>query len=373
MKIPFLRASLPPPQAWTPDLAEAYAANRFSNGGPVYMRLAATLREQFAASGYDVVLAANATSALTISLMALGLEGEIIIPAFTFPATLHAVLGASCDAVLCDADNTTWELSTSHLAELLRRPRVAAVMAVRSFGFVKDLQPLIEICEKAGRPLIVDAAAAFGSPARRHAIGSEAGYIEVVSFHATKVISAAEGAAIFAPSHQAEALLRAANFGLQADRRFGDGTNAKIDEVRCAIALASLRSAERIAARRTQIADAYIEALSEHGDILELATDVGATAWQCFPVRFLRPAVCGQVEADLRERGVDTRRYYYPSLGPGYTGRHKARVVGTATPFADELADTMLCLPIYESMTDDELSYCLEAVAASVAKIARVS
>lgn len=369
IRVPYIRASLPPVTEWAPLLAESYAAARFSNFGPLHERLAALLEAEFAAAGYAVVPASNATSALTAALIALGIDGEVVIPAFTFPATLHAVLAAGCEPVVCDVDEQSWELSLPNLEVLLDSGRVRAVMPVRAFGFVRPQTQLVEACVSAGRSLIWDAAAAFGSRKRRAQIGSPRGEIEVVSFHATKAISSGEGGAIFVPREHAPALRRAVNFGLAADRSFGDGLNAKLDEVRSAIALASLARADGEMGVRAEVASRYQAALAPHHRLVQLPANPGATPWQTFPVLFRTSAARLFVEGQLAESGVETRRYYFPALRSGYTGRHRERIRWTDTPVADSLAERMLCLPVFGSMSSVETEAAVTAVSSALARL----
>lgn len=106
-RFPFQRPELPAPHQWAPLLDTAYAAHRFSNHGPLALELEQRLAERV---GRNVVLAANGTAAITAALLVLERKGAVILPSFTFPATLGAVLQAGLQPVLADVNPLTWEL-----------------------------------------------------------------------------------------------------------------------------------------------------------------------------------------------------------------------------------------------------------------------
>ncbi len=351
--IPFLRVTLDPPEHWVPFLEVSYREARFSNFGPLYRRLCLALEHRYAVDGYTVVLASSATSALTAVLLGLGISGPVVVPAFTFPATLHAVMAAGCEPVLCDVDPESWEISLDSLNTILARRMVAAVMPVRSFGLVRDLTPLMELADRHGLSVVADAAASLGAKGREAAIGSAFGHVEVMSLHATKVFRIGEGGAVFLPRGHRAAVERAMNFGLGVTADFGDGTNAKVDELRCAVGLAALARIDDVVSRRERVAASYQAVFTAFGDLATVAHDPGPTPWQTYPVQFASPQVLVAVETALRDAGIETRRYYAPSLSDGYIG---ARLVDRRTPCptSEALAQRMLCFPIFESMTDAE-------------------
>lgn len=363
MKVPFLRANLSPPETWVPLLVTSYEHHRFSNFGPLYARFCNLCTERFATDGYRAVLVANATVGLTAALIAREVRGDVIIPAFTFPATMLAVIAAGCRPVLCDVDPQTWELDTGRVRRLLETRRIGAVMPVRSFGLFRDYTDMLRVCAEHRCPVIVDAAASFGHNEHRHAIGSPQGHVEVFSLHATKVFSIGEGGLVFAPRDVAAALERVQNFGLNPDRTFGDGCNAKVDEVRCAIGLAALESIDAVIATRSALAAKYLSLFARYPQLVQCPAAAGPTPWQTFPIRFRSGEARSAAVNRLASRGIETRPYYAPALGEGYKGRHGFDWERGTTPVAEALAQQMLCFPIYESITEEEQAFVLAETA----------
>lgn len=368
-EIPFLRAELPPIATWIPILQEAYARHHFTNFGILEREFATRCRDLYAAPGYDVVTVTNATCGMTAVLMGLGIVGRVVMPAFTFPATLQAIVMARCTPVVLDIDRKYWELDLLQTERALAGGDVAAVVTVRPYGFVRDQGQLAALCQRYGCPLLIDAAAAFGHPGRRGAIGSSSGEIEVISLHATKTFAVGEGGLVFAPAGHAATIRGVTNFAFDVDRNFGDGGNMKLDEIRAAIGLAMLEQIDGIVARRAAIAHTYHRTFVPHAaaGLVLLPSDVGATAWQCFPVRCRDTALRDHLASDLAAAGIGTRAYYSPNASEGYRGG--AGMIEPAVPSeANFLSAQVLCLPLYPGLTDREVATIMDALDDSLAR-----
>ena len=120
-RLRFVRPSVPSSEKWVPFLGPAYAAGRFSNHGPVVKEFERELREWCGVPERDVAVVSSATSGLVATLIALGVQGPVAMPAFTFPATAHAVRLAGCTPTFCDVDPDTWELDPRAAAKQSRR------------------------------------------------------------------------------------------------------------------------------------------------------------------------------------------------------------------------------------------------------------
>ncbi len=367
MRVPFLRASLPPIEAWAPSLQTAYDKKWFSNFGSIERRFAERCAEVFGAPDYEVVPVTNATSGLTATLLGLGIKGRVLLPAFTFAGTLHAIKAAGCLPCLGDVDPQTGELTIAAVEQALSRGPVEAIMPVRAYGFVRNRDDLIAYCSDRNIPVIFDSAAAFGAPGLHGKIGSSLGEIEVFSLHATKTVSVGEGGLIFAPRDVADRIRSVTNFGFRPDRSFGDGGNMKLDEVRAAIGLAALDTAPEIIAHRARIAADYDAALDPWTAIATRPVAPGPTPWQSYPVRFATHEARQIVETALAEKDIETRIYYAPSLSKGYLGDELEGQDMVQT--SEMLAETMLCLPIHPAMTQPERDHVLAALTQALGRL----
>lgn len=348
VKFPFARPLLPPSAAWTPLLERPYAARWFSNFGPLSLALEERLAQRAAR---PIVACASATAGLTAALLALNRPGIVLLPAFTFPATISAVLQAGLTPRLCDVDPGTWEISPATVAAAMCMGEpVAAVLAVRPFGLCRDLRPLEEFCSQQELPLIVDAAAGLGGALPSgEALGCQ-GSMEVFSLHATKVFAVGEGGAIAADAHWLPRLRSALNFGLHGGELLGRGINGKMSEFEAAIGLAQDAQVDGHITLRRRGAAEYRRFFARY-DAWGQAADPGNPPWQCYPVLAPDSGAATALVERAAACGVLLRRYYRPALHT--VARYAAYATGPL-PVSADLAARMLCLPLYSDMRPDE-------------------
>jgi dTDP-4-amino-4,6-dideoxygalactose transaminase len=186
----------------------------------------------------------NATVALEIASRALGLQGEVIVPSFTFIATAHALQWQETTPVFCDVDPVSHNLDPAKV-EALITPRTSGIVGVHVWGRPCAIEPLTEIAQRRGLTLMFDAAHAFGCSYQGQMIGNF-GQAEVFSFHATKFFNAFEGGAVVTNDDELARKMRLMkNFGFLGYDDVGYiGTNGKMNEVSAAMGLTGLESLE---------------------------------------------------------------------------------------------------------------------------------
>ncbi|TAM01379.1 MAG: aminotransferase class I/II-fold pyridoxal phosphate-dependent enzyme, partial [Pusillimonas sp.] len=135
----------------------------------------------------------NGTVALEIAIRALGLEGEVIVPSWTFVATAHALYWQGITPVFADIDPTTHNLDPAAVRRMIT-PRTTGIIGVHLWGRAAPIDELQTIADEHGLKLLFDAAHAFGSTYKGQTIG-RFGACEVLSFHATKSFNTFEGGA----------------------------------------------------------------------------------------------------------------------------------------------------------------------------------
>jgi dTDP-4-amino-4,6-dideoxygalactose transaminase len=355
--VPFARPLLPPPAEWLPFLEPAYAERWFANRGPVAERLEGEVAER-CDGGREAVLVSSATAGLVAALLALEVAGPVAMPAFTFPATAHAVRMAGCEPVLCDVDPETWELDPAAAARAVHVHGCRAILHVRPFGFCRDTAPLEAVAADAGVPLIVDSAAAFGGTDEHGVAPGGAGDAEVFSFHATKVMAIGEGGAVLAAPALAERIRRTINFSLDGLDVVATGLNGKLAELPAAVGLAALRSLDaHVAVRRAAVA--RLARAATAGGSATLPVRTGRAAWQGLPVLVAGRVMRDAAVASLHAEGVEGRIYYSPGL-------HRTTAYATCAPdplpVTDQLIGRILCLPVHADLA----GAALEDLAAAV-------
>src|SRR5436189_3835480 len=163
-----------------------------SNNGPYVQEFEERLADFIGVK--HCVAMCNATVALEIVIRALGLEGEVIVPSFTFIATAHALQWQEITPVFCDIDPRTHNLDVAKVEEALT-PRTSGIIGVHLWGRACNVEALTEIAERRGLKLIFDAAHALGCSHGGVMIGGF-GDAEVFSFHATKFFNTFEGGTV---------------------------------------------------------------------------------------------------------------------------------------------------------------------------------
>jgi dTDP-4-amino-4,6-dideoxygalactose transaminase len=170
------------------------------------------------------------------------LQGEVIIPSFTFIATAHALQWQEITPVFCDINPDTHSLNAQRIEQLIS-PRTTGIIGVHLWGRACDVNSLSEIAQAYHLKLLFDAAHAFGCSYKGRMIGNF-GEAEVFSFHATKFFNTFEGGAIVTNNDQlAEKIRLMQNFGFAGyDNVIHIGTNGKMNEASAAMGLTGFES-----------------------------------------------------------------------------------------------------------------------------------
>src|ERR1035441_9571296 len=216
--------------------------NWLTNNGPFVQEFEKRVAE-FVGVKHCIAMC-NATVALEIATRALGLKGEVIVPAFTFIATAHSLQWQEITPVFCDIDPRTHNLDPARVEELIT-PKTTGIIGVHLWGRPCDVEALTEIAQRRNLTLMFDAAHAFGCSYGGKMIGGF-GLAEVFSFHATKFCQTFEGGAIVTDNDELATKIRLMkNFGFGGyDNVIYIGTNGKMTEICAAMGLTNLESLE---------------------------------------------------------------------------------------------------------------------------------
>lgn len=365
--IRFQTPQFPPLEELAPYFALAEHDRWFSNSGPCHRLLTSRLEAAIGA-GARCLLVANGTLGLMVALRALTAAHdagrcEVLVPSFTFIATIDAIVWAGFTPVFIDLDAGHWHPSPDAVEQTLaaRRGRVAAVLCCSTFGtappaFVRSHWEAA--CAAHGTPLLIDSAAGFGARDEEGQPLGTQGDAELFSFHATKPFAIGEGGMLTTRSDELfEEMARLVNFGID-DRRVltGDfGLNAKLSELHAAAGLAVLDRYTDILGARGARASTLRHALEPAG--FEFQAGCERSTWQFVPA--LAPAATQAVEimrqAALRQ--IEVRRYFTPCHH--FDPCAKFPRIGSLE-VTEELAARMLSLPMSNDLSDDELAQIVD-------------
>ncbi len=186
----------------------------------------------------------NGTVALELATRALNLQGEVIVPSFTFVATAHCMQWQGITPVFCDVDPLTHCIDPNKVDQMIT-PRTTGIVGVHVWGRPCAIEALAEIAQRRSLKLMFDAAHAFGCTHQGRMIGNF-GLCEVFSFHATKFFNTLEGGAIATNDDELAKKIRLMkNFGFtNYDQVDYVGTNGKMNEISAAMGLTNLDSLE---------------------------------------------------------------------------------------------------------------------------------
>ena len=199
-----------------------------TNDGPLVKQFERRLAELIGVK--HCISTCNGTTALEILIRTLGLDGEVIIPSFTFIATAHCLKWQGITPAFCDIDPTTYTIDPTRLDKLLTS-RTTGIIGVHLWGRPCDIEALSEFADRRGLSLVFDAAHALGCSHRGRMVGGF-GCAEVFSFHATKFMNTFEGGAITTNDDDiAERARLMKNFGFSGlDTVVSLGINGKMSE-----------------------------------------------------------------------------------------------------------------------------------------------
>jgi dTDP-3-amino-3,4,6-trideoxy-alpha-D-glucose transaminase len=303
----------------------------------------------------------SGTDAIICAVRELGLASgdEVVTCAHTFTGVVSALVQAGVDPRLCDAHPGSGLIEASAVEAALS-PRTRAVLAVHMYGEPVDLAPLVALCRQRGLLLVEDAAQAHGARRDGRPVGS-GGDAAVLSFHPSKNLGAfGDGGAVLTSSDELAARLRIArNLGKDGKYRFAAiGPNSKLDTLQAAILEVKLRHLDAWVERRRALARRYLDGLAGVGDLRLPAEPAGARhAYHLFVVRTrAREAL----REHLAARGIRAG-LHYPIMA-AHQPALAARFRGQEFPVAEELARTVLSLPLSHEIKDAEIDAVIAAV-----------
>lgn len=293
----------------------------------------------------------NATTALQIAARALRLTGEVILPAFTFIATAHAMEWIGLTPVFADVDETTHTIDPASAAACISS-RTSAIVPVHLWGNVCDTDGLSQLAGRHGLRILFDSSHAFGCRQHGVAVGSF-GDAEVFSFHATKLVHSIEGGAIVTNNDElAERCRRLRAFGITGLTEVSDaGINGKMHELSAAAGLRSLEALPQILTANYHNRILYEHSLRNISGVhLQPCPDGLDGNWQ-YVVARVNETEFGLSRdvliALLRAEGIFVRSYFAPGChrSAPYVNDPLRRHLKVALPVTEQLVESVLQFP----------------------------
>lgn len=353
---------LPPLEEFTELLQDIWQRKWLTNNGHYHKLLEEALAEYLGVPYLS--LFTNGTLPLITALQALNLtQGEVITTPYSFVATTHALIWNGLTPVFADVD-PVWGNLDPAAVEACITERTVAIMPVHVYGTPCDTAALQHIADKHGLKIIYDAAHAFGVKQNGKSV-LQAGDMSTLSFHATKVYNTVEGGALVCHSAEMKRHIdQLRNFGFTGETEVeAAGINSKMDEIRASYGLLNLRQVDAAIAARKGIAESYRAALAHVPGIRCLQDIPGVQHnYAYFPI-YIDAAAYGRTRDELyfslREHGIFARRYFYPVIPDFSIYANSLSAKAAHIPHARSLASSVICLPLYHHLTQQQVRYII--------------
>jgi perosamine synthetase len=333
--------------------------------GPMVERFEA-LCTSMAGTAHAVAVS-NGTVALDAALHVLdvGPGQEVITSAFTFAATINAILrsGASVRfADICD----DFTIDPASVASLIG-PATTAIMPVHLYGLPAAMQELSSLAASHRLAIVEDAAQAHGADIGGRRVG---GYgVGCFSFYATKNVTSGEGGCVTTDDAMLAQRLRVArNQGMRDRYDYAMiGQNWRMTDVAAAIAIPQMERLDAINATRRAHASELTALLAGSAGVRAPIVPVGrGHVWHQYTVLLDAGIDRDRVVAFMGAQGVDAG-VYYPSLVWDHDAyRHHPNVHQDDTPVARDVASRCLSLPVHTGLDADDLERIAETLIAAI-------
>ncbi len=307
----------------------------------------------------------NATVGLDITVRALELKGEVIVPSFTFIATAHALKWQQITPVFCDIDPATHNIDPARVEELITS-RTTGILGVHVWGRACDIEALGEIAQRHNLRLLFDAAHAFACSYKGQMIGGF-GEVEVFSFHATKFFNTFEGGAVTTNNDELAHKIRLMkNFGFSGwDQVSHLGTNGKMSEISAAMGLTSLESLADFIETNRRNYEQYQKSLKAVPHVRLVSFDDNEKLNYQYVVVEIderAPVTRDQLMEILHAEKVFARRYFYPGCHRMEPYRSDDPDAGSRLPITEELAGRVIALPTGTAVDAEQISAICEVL-----------
>lgn len=359
-----------PTQPVMPDIKEYIDEIRsiwdngiLTNNGEKVNKFSCMLKEFTQSQNIDMFV--NGHSALLLAICALKLQGEVITSPFTFVSTTNAIVQNGLTPVFGDIDDS-YNLTPDSIESLIT-DRTCAIITPHIFGIPCDVERIGQIAKKYNLKVIYDGAQAFGTKICGTDIG-RFGDITMFSLHAIKVFNSIEGGALSYQNEQLhEVFEKYRNFGISYEELGSDvdviGINAKMNEFQAAMGIVNLTHLEDEIVKRKKIAELYCECLKDIPGIstYNYRSEISYN-YAYFPIKITDEYGMTRDElwSALKKKGVGTRKLYDKLTCDFRCYQNKDYT--RQTTYADTVKKVALDLPIYGTLTEDDVLYICENI-----------
>ena len=325
------------------------------------------------------VAVSNGTAALHIAAMAanIGPGDEVIVSPITFAASANCVLYCGGTPVFADIDPETYNIDPKSIRERITE-KTKALVVVDFTGQAADYDEILEICKEHNLILIEDAAHAIGTKHNGRGVGSYAD-MTTFSFHPVKTVTGGEGGAVTTNDENIyRHLLRLRSHGItrnkdeMANESHGPwyneqvelGYNYRMTDMQAALVSSQLDKLSQFVARRKEIVARYDAAFSQIPELITQKEIPASDTARHLYILHLNPekAKCTRREMydALQAENISTQVHYLPVYW--HSHYEKLGYQKGLCPNAESLYENELSLPIFYTLTDEDVDSVIAAV-----------
>lgn len=352
-KLPIIQPTLPDYATIAPEVEEIFTTGMLTKGK--YLRQFEERLADYLGVKHAVCVS-SCTLGLALTYQGLGLSDEVIVPSFTFMATVHPLVWLNVTPVFVDIDPYTWNIDPTTVEEAIT-PRTTGIVAVHNFGNPADVEALEEIARRHNVKLVFDAAHGFGTLYQGKPVGSF-GDAEVFSATPTKLLVTGEGGVVATNDDAlADHIRTGREYG--NDGHYGSnfaGLNARMPEFNAILGIRSLEMLEENAERRNRVVRLFRERLERlPGLTFQTIRPGNRCSYKDLSVLVDEDAfglTRDQLAQALQAENVDTRKYHDPPVHTHQTYRHLWERYDGRLPVTNWMAPRSLSLPVYSHMDE---------------------
>ena len=340
-------------------LSEIWSDEQLTNFGEYENLFSHKLREYLKVE--NVILFSSGTAALEALIAVLDLRGSIITSPYSFVATTTAIIRNKITPAFADVSFCDGNINPSKIEEKIDK-NVELILGVHSYGFPCDIERINELSQVKHLPVIYDAAHTMGALFNGAHL-AKFGLASILSFHATKILSAVEGGAVITEdSALAKCLREFRYFGFNSDRTKINslGTNSKMSEIHAAIGTLQLENFSQTLRIRRKIMECYTKKLFGNGLIKTMTPRSGALPNGSYmPVIVNHPNVRDKLITHLAQSKIFAKAYFNTNLSEVYGDVELDAQVYINTKL---LTERIICLPIHSSMTKEDVQRVIDEI-----------
>jgi len=318
----------------------------------------------------------SGTSGLHLVVRALGLGpgDEVLVPSFTFAASVNAILFEGATPVFVDIETETYNLDPADLARKVTA-RTKAIMAVDVFGHPAEWDAITAVAEENGLRIIDDSCEALGAAYKGRKLGTF-GDAATFAFYPNKQITTGEGGMIVTDDDQIAALCQSMrNQGRDEMGAWLEhvrlGYNYRMTEMSAAMGVTQLPRLGTFMAKRAHVAAMYTERLTGLDAVrAPVVRDDVTISWFVYVITLAEGAPGKGMQRDgviakLAEQGVPARGYFAPIHTQPYIKQRFGDLSGTL-PVTEAIAQRTIALPFHNNLTEAEVDTVVQALKRSL-------